>query len=298
MADYEALLHFNRAPVSPQMVDYLAATTASIVQIKHQAQLSAPELQPPSLSHFIQQLISHSNVQTPTLMATTVYLSKLRSIIPGNIYGIETTRHRIFLGCLILAAKTLNDSSPMNKHWAKYTNGLLPLREVNTIERELLEYFDWNVTITTQELIHCLQPFLKPIASTLTQQKLQRQVDELMMFNSSMTRSVRDHGKNSLPYSSSSLSNSNVSIPSLASSNTISTTGSMRSMLSRTKYETIDEEKSHGIPGKKMPLSSINANNVNESSLKTRPLILKSGNENAHPKSHLKRSNWLNFLKP
>ena len=129
MSDYEALLQFNKKAVSKEMVQYLASTTASIIKIKKTNSMIDIALPAPPLVKFINRLIKHSNVQTPTLMATSVYLVKLRSIIPSNVYGIETTRHRIFLGCLILAAKTLNDSSPLNKHWAEYTDGLLLLRE-------------------------------------------------------------------------------------------------------------------------------------------------------------------------
>ena len=76
---------------------------------------------------------------------------------------METTRHRIFLSALIVAAKSLNDSSPLNKHWTKYTDGLLTLEEVNLAERELLNILNWKTNITKEELIISLYPFLQPI---------------------------------------------------------------------------------------------------------------------------------------
>ncbi|ODV96166.1 hypothetical protein PACTADRAFT_49562 [Pachysolen tannophilus NRRL Y-2460] len=181
---------FLRKPVAQDMVSYLAATTDSVIKIKP----SSPNLeqyptppstpmdnksttnnnnnsnsskQPVALTLFIERLISYSNVQTPTLMSTLVYLIRLRSILPSNSYGIESTRHRLFLGCLILAAKNLNDSSPLNKHWAKYTDGALSIKEVNTIERELLGYLNWDLRISNTDLINCLSPFLQPIKEKL-----------------------------------------------------------------------------------------------------------------------------------
>ena len=64
---------------------------------------------------------------------------------------------------MIVAAKSLNDSSPLNKHWTKYTDGLLTLEEVNLAERELLNILNWKTNITKEELIISLYPFLQPI---------------------------------------------------------------------------------------------------------------------------------------
>ncbi|CEP22455.1 PCL2 [Cyberlindnera jadinii] len=176
MSDKEALLHFQRKRVSSEMVQYLVDVTNSLIKVKTSAYPSPPSSpcsysqsasQPVPLFEFIRRLIKHSNVQTPTLMSTLVYLARLKAILPSNVYGIETTRHRIFLGCLILTAKSLNDSSPINKHWTAYTDGLLQIEEVNTIERELLEYLNWDLTITNDDLIASLGYFLEPIKMDL-----------------------------------------------------------------------------------------------------------------------------------
>lgn len=162
------------------MVQYLVSTTNSVIRVKQSKSASYPsppitpldshydkKRNPVSLTVFIENLIRYSNVQTPTLMSTLVYLTRLRSILPANSYGIETTRHRVFLGCLILAAKNLNDSSPLNKHWSQYTDGLLTIKEVHTIERELLNYLNWELRITNTDLINCFAPFLQPIKEKL-----------------------------------------------------------------------------------------------------------------------------------
>lgn len=244
-------------------------------------------------------------------MATTVYLSKLRSIIPGNVYGIETTRHRIFLGCLILAAKTLNDSSPLNKHWASYTDGLLHIREVNTIERELLEYFDWNVTITTNELTTCLSPFLQPIKEQCLKQRQQN----LLLFNAPLQGQLKEYiGGTNYITDAHSRSSSNYSLPSLASTATLSTVDSRRSRLSQNKIHSINEsdesfyENSKSKTSQYNPYKSLvsdkeNINSANvpkklnhdQYSKKGRPIIL-SRKESKYPpisESHpIKKSSW------
>lgn len=303
MSDYEALLHFNKRAVSAEMIEYLASSTASIIKIKKTNNMIDIALSAPPLTQFIKGLILHSNVQTPTLMATSVYLAKLRSIIPGNVYGIETTRHRIFLGCLILAAKTLNDSSPLNKHWASYTDGLLHIREVNTIERELLEYFDWNVTITTNELITCLTPFLQPIKEQFLRQKQQ----DYILFNAPIQGQLKEF-TNSAAHSRSS---SSLSIPSLASTATLSTIDSRRSRMAYNHIYSIDEmdenspkhSKTYKYNPYKSPLSdkeNINVHNTpsaprkcsDRNSTKTRPIILSKTTKKAPHKISIKSSNW------
>lgn len=231
VADYETLLQFNRKPIDNTMVSFLANITSSIIKV----QQSNDSVKVPSLMSFIKRLIKSSNVQTPTLMATSVYLKKLSTIIPDNVFGIETTRHRIFLGCLILSAKNLNDSSPLNRHWAQYTNGLLDILEINTIERELLDYLDWDIKITTDDLITSLSPLLL----SLKESNLRKiESEELLYFNAPTPGQLKSYinrphsplrsfsGQTSVTHSRSS------SIPSLASISTISSLDSRDSRYS------------------------------------------------------------------
>jgi len=82
---------------------------------------------------------------------------------------MKCTTHRIFLAALILAAKSLNDSSPKNKHWARYTavkgyEGFgFSLVEVNLMEKQLLNLLSWDLIVREDDLYYHLEPFLAPI---------------------------------------------------------------------------------------------------------------------------------------
>ncbi|CAI5757394.1 unnamed protein product [Candida verbasci] len=232
MSDREALKLFSRQAVSQDMINFLVATTNSIIQVKprsieragnYNSNTSTTKIlsiNPTiSLTQFIKNLIKYSNVQTPTLMATLIYLNKLRNLLPANAVGMETTRHRIFLSALIVAAKSLNDSSPLNKHWTKYTDGLLSLQEINLAETELINLLNWNITIKEQDLILTLQPFLIGIKTNLLQKQ---ELDSLTRINYYKLSSKKSFSTYSLAGSSSYQSiNSNLSLSQSISSNSL-----------------------------------------------------------------------------
>lgn len=299
MSDREALKIFSRQPVNLDMINFLVSTTNSIIQVKPQQpqQLPSPasysslllvsstseiiSINPPiTLTQFIKNLIKYSNVQTPTLMATLVYLNKLRNYLPANAVGMETTRHRIFLSALIVAAKSLNDSSPLNKHWTKYTDGLLTLQEINLAERELISILNWNINITQEELIYTLQPFLIGIKSYLLQQQEVESMQRIKYYRltqkksnnslmSSLGSSSRSSSTSSTPIvSSTSLSSSLSSTSSNYSLHShgggVSTSSSIASNLSQ--YETNISPLHYNYsdkPNSKLPLSSTSENSLN-----------------------------------
>jgi G1/S-specific cyclin PLC1 len=189
-----ALEYFIQTPVSRDMVCYLAKATSQVIRCDSPPQvLATPASNPtppttppagdamPSLEEYITSIIQRSHVQTPTLMTSLVYLARLRERLPVVAKGMACTLHRIFLAALILAAKNLNDSSPKNKHWARYTTvrgypGFgFSITEVNLMEKQMLFLLDWDLRIRNEDLHQHLEPFLAPIREHQVMQERLRQ---------------------------------------------------------------------------------------------------------------------------
>lgn len=207
----KALKIVMKSPVTDDMVQFL---TRSTLKVLPQQNYPTPPTSPvgnnvgphcnnnirlPSLRTFITRLVRYTNVYTQTLLTTVCYLNKLQRILPKDAKGLPSTIHRLFLACLILSAKFHNDSSPLNKHWAKYTDGLFTLEDINLMERQLLNLLQWDLRINENDLILDLQDLLNPIVDHIQRAQLNIKKNNSTIYSSSNNskNQLYEHDRNS-----------------------------------------------------------------------------------------------------
>ncbi|RSH87934.1 uncharacterized protein EHS24_000456 [Apiotrichum porosum] len=87
-----ALLEFIRSDVSRDLVAFISRTTTSVIQSSTAIDLSTIDMRAaglPGLTTFVAVVCDQSNVQVATLVATIVYLERLRTRLPRVAKGMS-----------------------------------------------------------------------------------------------------------------------------------------------------------------------------------------------------------------
>ncbi|KAI9019998.1 hypothetical protein CLU79DRAFT_817584 [Phycomyces nitens] len=142
-----------RSPVSPQLLSYVSKQASMVIPCDDQPDVDSDKnpLVLPHLHTFVCLLIRRSSMRSGTILAALVFLNRLQQRLSLVARGSFCTCHRIFLATLIITAKSLHDSSPKNKHWARYAM-YFNLTEVNLMEIQLLALLDYELIIDMEEL--------------------------------------------------------------------------------------------------------------------------------------------------
>jgi hypothetical protein len=132
-----------RKPVSSELLSHVSDQAALVIPCS--AMDGKYGVLPP-LASFIGFLVKRSSVRTGTLLGSLVFLHRLQQTLANIAKGMPCTSHRIFLATLIVTSKALHDTSPKNKHWAKYA-AYFTLSEINLMEKQLLSLMVSTISI-------------------------------------------------------------------------------------------------------------------------------------------------------
>ncbi|KAJ1964716.1 PHO85 cyclin-1 [Dispira parvispora] len=157
------LYHVIDVGVTPAVIAIIAQTACNVLPYQTPSptspnSIAAHAVKVPPMHSFISKLAVSSRVNAGTLISTMVYLDRLKQIMPSNATAMTCTNHRIFLASLILAGKYLNDASPKNKYWARFSENF-SLAEVNLMEQQLMQLLNYQFEITEAQLLQQLQRF-------------------------------------------------------------------------------------------------------------------------------------------
>ncbi|GAA5795993.1 hypothetical protein HPULCUR_001358 [Helicostylum pulchrum] len=136
------ILDLIRRPISSELLSHVSDQASIVIPCRQPStRSSAPANSKygtlPTLSSFIGFLVKRSSIRTGTLLGALVFLHRLQQSLSTIAKGMPCTPHRIFLATLIVTSKALHDTSPKNKHWAKYA-AYFTLSEINLMEKQLL----------------------------------------------------------------------------------------------------------------------------------------------------------------
>jgi len=143
----------------------LSCTPSTTFSLKLDA-LTHQELFLPPIEFFIEYIIKRSNAPLLILLISLVYMTKLKARLPdtkGALYSI----HRIFLACLMLAARNLRDGSPKPEDWARYCRHEdhsyfdFSVNEVYSMEGQLMVFLTGELKVQRQDLDYQLMHFLQ-----------------------------------------------------------------------------------------------------------------------------------------
>ncbi|KAJ6602070.1 hypothetical protein DFH09DRAFT_900347, partial [Mycena vulgaris] len=103
-----------------------------------------------SLTSFVSNVISRSEVTSATVLTALVYVARARPHLTTTLK--KWVLERVFLGALMVAVRYTNDSTLKNVQWA-WCTGIFIKKDVGRIEREFLGVLDWNLGVTEADLL-------------------------------------------------------------------------------------------------------------------------------------------------
>jgi len=98
------------------------------------------------LPQYANRIASKTECSESCFVFASVYIQRLRAKrVVVNQYNV----HRLFLVSVLLAIKYLDDDYFNNFSYAMF--GGIPLKELNSMEQEMLDFLDYRLMVTSEE---------------------------------------------------------------------------------------------------------------------------------------------------
>ncbi|KAL7413460.1 hypothetical protein BDY24DRAFT_388619 [Mrakia frigida] len=110
---------------------------------------TSPSSPQPPLANFIAYALHRTRLPALVTTSALLLLSRLKMRFPA---ARGSSGHRLFISAFMMASKVLCDDTYSNKSWCIVAQQMFALKEVNQMEREMLGYLEWNVTVSGEEI--------------------------------------------------------------------------------------------------------------------------------------------------
>lgn len=104
---------------------------------------------PIGIDKYLMRLQSYFQCSDACFIAALILVDRMLGYDGGELPVTKQNVHRLFLACLVVAAKYHEDVVFANNHYAKA--GGVQLREVNRLERVLLQALDFDLSIAPEQ---------------------------------------------------------------------------------------------------------------------------------------------------
>ena len=101
------------------------------------------------LYHFLRHVLRKTRTQPVVMVSTLLLLLRFRQ---RRTHGFGLSRRKLLITALMIASKTLCDTTYSNRAWVTAMNHLFTLHEINGMERQFFREMGWRLTISSAEL--------------------------------------------------------------------------------------------------------------------------------------------------
>ncbi|KAL1923493.1 uncharacterized protein VTP21DRAFT_8473 [Calcarisporiella thermophila] len=140
--------HLSSSHVNPDASGLVDIATAIIKSAWPESSVSTQSSRLIPLHQFIEVSLRRSHSTFAVFQLALLYLFRVKGRLDSHISDLPSQLQcgrRIFVGCLILANKYLQDRNYSNKAWSKIVG--LPKSEVNQLEISMLQLLDWKLFV-------------------------------------------------------------------------------------------------------------------------------------------------------
>lgn len=136
--------------------DAIESELETLVPISTRACVCLAPLELPQFRAFAELLVGPIAATPVVLLGVLVLVERLKARLAPRTMGTRETAYRVFVASLIISAKSIYDVPPENSVWADILSPWFPPRELNQMERQLVQFLEYRITLRLVDMENVL----------------------------------------------------------------------------------------------------------------------------------------------